>query len=129
MSSPSEIQAIRDLARTFPGLRLLVLHGSRAAGTANRTSDWDFAYLGEANLDEFALRAALGAAVRCDDIDLVNLSRAGGMLSYLVAKQGVLLHEKEAGLHETFCCRAAAFWFDVAAIVRSEHQAILADLG
>jgi hypothetical protein len=129
MASTGELQAIRDLARTFPGLRLLVLHGSRASGAANRTSDWDFAYLGEADLDEFDLRSRLGSAVRCDDIDLSDLSHSGGLLRYRAARSGILLYERTPGLFERFCCEAAAFWFDVEAIVRSEHEAILAALG
>lgn len=56
MTPAGGIQAVRDVARTFPGLRLLVLHGSRASGAANSASDWDFAYLGDADLDEFELR-------------------------------------------------------------------------
>jgi predicted nucleotidyltransferase len=129
MPSIDEIKAIRDLALTFPGLRLLILHGSRADGTFHRNSDWDLAYLADAATDEPALRSGLAAALRSDKIDLADLSRAGGLLRFLVAKHGVLLHEREPGLHEAFCCEAAAFWFDVAAIVRAEHESILAGLG
>lgn len=53
MAPTGELQAIRDLARTFPGLRLLVQHGSRASGAASRRSDWDVAHLGEADLVAF----------------------------------------------------------------------------
>lgn len=129
MTPAGEIQAVRDVARTFPGLRLLVLHGSRASGAANSASDWDFAYLGDADLDEFELRSRLASAVHCDHLDLSDLSRAGGLLRYRAAKDGILLHEQAPGMFEDFCCQAAAFWFDVAAIVRSEHEAILAALG
>lgn len=129
MSSGGELQAIRDLARTFPGLQLLVLHGSRARDVATSVSDWDFAYLAGPHLDEFELRSRLAAAVHCDEIDLSDLSRSGGLLRYRAAKDGILLHEATPGLFEQFCCRAAAFWFDVEAIVRSEHQAVLTGLG
>jgi predicted nucleotidyltransferase len=129
MTPPSNLQAIRDLAAVFPGLRLLVLHGSRARGDTHQRSDWDFAYLGQADLDELELRRQLSASLDADNIDVADLSRAGGLLRYRVAKDGALLYEQAPGTFENFCCKAAAFWFDVADIVRDEHDSILEALG
>ncbi len=129
MTPPKSLQAVQALAGTYPELRLLVLYGSRARGDAHRRSDWDLAYLGDVGVDELELRSQLSAALGTDDIDVADLSRAGGLLRYRVAKDGVLLYEREPGAFENFCCEAAAFWLDVAGIVRAEHAAILDALG
>lgn len=129
MSVPVDLPAIRLVASRFPGLRLLALHGSRARGDADVGSDWDFAYLGEEGLDELELRRRLCDALGTDHIDLADLARAGGLLRFRVAKDGVLLFERNPGAFEDFCYEAARFWFDVADIVRAEHVAILEALG
>jgi len=122
-------EALRELAGQFPGLRLLVLHGSRARHDSNLKSDWDFACLGDDNLDHLSLRDRLSAALGTDNIDLADLSGAGGLLRYRVARGGRLIFEREQGVFDDFRIRAALFWFDVEPIVRAEHAAILEALG
>lgn len=129
MPAPADLPRIRKLAGDFPGLRLLVLHGSRARLDANARSDWDFAWLGDESLDDLGLRSRLGEILRTDDIDLADLKHAGGLLRYRVAKDGMLLFEREKGTFEQLCCDAASFWFDIEHIVRTEHAAILDALG
>lgn len=129
MNTPEEVAAVRNLAGQFPGLRLLVLYGSRARGDAHVRSDWDFAYLGDTALDNLELRHRLVGALHTPDLDLVDLSRAGGLLRYRVAKDGLLMFEAERWLFAEFCCSAASFWFDIERTVREEHRAILDKLG
>ena len=44
--------AIAELAKGMSGLRLLVLHGSRARDDARKDSDWDFGYLADEGFDQ-----------------------------------------------------------------------------
>jgi predicted nucleotidyltransferase len=119
------VSDVTELGRDFPGLRLLVLHGSRARGSADAHSDWDFAFMGDPDLDALELRRRIADALRSDRLDLVNLHRCGGLLRYRIARDGVLLFESSPGLFDDFRIEAALFWFDVAPIVRREQAALL----
>jgi predicted nucleotidyltransferase len=118
-----------QVAQASPGLRLLVLHGSRARADAFEGSDWDFAYLADPDFDELDLRWRLTSALRTDAVDVASLSRAGGLLRYRVARDGKLLWERERGEFERFVLDAVLFWLDVEPIVRAAYRDVLEDLG
>lgn len=122
-------KSIADLAARAEGLRLLVLYGSRARGDRRPDSDWDFAFLGTARFDEEGLRAELVLLLGTDRVDLVDLSRAGGLLRHRVAREGRVLHEAEPGVFEAFWIEAVSFWCDAAPIVSEGYEAVLAELG
>jgi hypothetical protein len=117
------------LRRDFPSLRLLLLHGSRARGDERADSDWDFAYLGDEGLDELGLRSFLARAVRSESIDVVDLSRASGLLRFRAARDGLLLHERQAGVYEDFVLASARFWFDVEPVLKGAYKSVLEGLG
>ena len=110
------------------GLEVLALHGSRALGTARVDSDWDFAYAatGNAAVDKLALVADLGAAVGSDDVDVADLERAGGLLRFRAARDGVLLHEGSPGAWRAFRLAAISFWCDAEPVLRRAYAARLA---
>jgi hypothetical protein len=120
--------AASDWAAAQPALLLLVLHGSRARGDAHALSDWDFACLGMPGLDVGALAAALGIAVSADDIDVVDLERASGLLRARVAAEGVPIYERSPGAFEAYAVEATLFWLDIEPLVRAEHEAALGRL-
>jgi predicted nucleotidyltransferase len=129
----AELRArLRDFAAAWaaahPGLHLLVLHGSRARGDAHGLSDWDFAASGTPDLDLAGLAAALGTAVRHDEVDLVDLGRASGLLRARVAGEGVPIYERARGAFVTFATEATLFWLDIEPLVRVEHEALLGRL-
>lgn len=127
---PSEPFApLAEVAQRHPGLVLLVLHGSRARGTAHEHSDWDFGYLGDERLRPGSLWADLAAALCTDRIDLADLARAGGLLRYRVARDGVTLFERREGSFERFCRDAVTFWFDAYPVLRTAYAEILEELG
>ena len=117
------------LARALPLVRLLVLHGSRARKEAHQGSDWDFAYLADDGSDELEVRLFLSRWLGTDAIDLVDLSRAGGLLRYRAAGEGNVLYERESGEFEQFALRAIFFWLDAAPALRPAYQAVLENLG
>lgn len=121
-------QAVAAIADAHPTLDLLVLHGSRARGDAHERSDWDFAFLGR-DVDPLALRAKLTRLVTSDEVDLTDLSRAGALLAYRVARDGILLFEREPERFTAFRIAATLNWLDMEPVVSAAHREILAELG
>ena len=115
-------------AKPHPGLRLLLLFGSRARGDAKAAADWDLAYLASAPFDADGLLADLAGAIGVDRIDLVDLSRAGGQLRYRAARDGRVLFEVRPGEFERFWLDAVSFWCDVAPVVERAYEGVLSRL-
>ncbi len=122
--SREDLAAAADLA----GMRLLVLHGSRARGDADPCSDWDFGYLAEDRLDPAALHARLTVAVGTDAVDLVDLARASALLRFRAARDGVPLLERPAGVFVEFQLDAVRFWCDAGPVIRAAQADVLAAL-
>lgn len=120
----SEAGGIADVASRQPGLRALLLFGSRARGDAAPTADWDFGYLAEAPFDVAALLADLVRFLRTDRIDLVDLSTANGLLRFRAARDGVGMFG-DADVVARFRIEAASFWCDTEPILRSSYDAVL----
>jgi predicted nucleotidyltransferase len=127
-SLQADLKAIRRAAHAMPGLELLMLFGSRARGDSHARSDWDFGYLAAPTTDVPALLSALVEATRSDQVDLVDLGRASGVLRFRAARDGQVLHEQRPGAGDEFRLEAAHFWCDMASILERGHQEILADL-
>lgn len=110
------------------GLRLLLLHGSRARGEAGARSDWDCGYLADEQLDPTALHLGLSAALGTDAVDLVDLARASALLRFRAARDGVPLLEHPAGAFEDFQLDATLFWCDAGPTIRAAQDDVLAGL-
>ncbi len=116
-------------AADLPGMRLLVLHGSRARGDAGPRSDWDFGYLADDRLDPATLHARLTVAVQTDAVDLVDLAGASALLRFRTARDGMPLFECPAGAFEEFQLDAVRFWCDAGPVIRAAQADVLAALG
>lgn len=125
----STLPALRTAAQAHAPLSLLVLHGSRARGEARDDSDWDFAYLAAPELDVGLLYADLAVALRTDRVDLVDLTTAGGLIRYRVARDGIVVFETEPDLFDKFWFDAVSFWCDAAPVLRAGYSALLEGLG
>lgn len=66
---------------------------------------------------------ALGA----DDVQVVDLERASGLLRFRAARDGVIIHEDPPGAFLDFQFEAARFWCDAGPILESAYQRVLAD--
>ena len=78
-------------------LNLLLLFGSRVSGKYHKKSDFDVAYLSEAELNleqESGLIFDLSRIFKNDNIDLVNLKNAKPLLYYAIFNDCRLLYEK-----------------------------------
>jgi predicted nucleotidyltransferase len=122
-------EALRALATALPGLRLLVLHGSRARGDAHAGSDWDFAYRAMPGFDPDALLAQFADYLKADRIDLVDVDRAGALLRYRVARDGVVIFEREVGEFQRFWLDAVDTWCDLAPVLEPTYERVLDRVG
>jgi predicted nucleotidyltransferase len=121
--------ALSNIAKEALGLRLLLLHGSRARGDAHAESDWDFAYLADPAFEPSALHAALSSHLKTDAVDLADLQRAGGLLRYRAASEGELVFEREPGERERFVLEAVRFWLEAGPVITRSQRAVLERLG
>ncbi|WP_219413252.1 type VII toxin-antitoxin system MntA family adenylyltransferase antitoxin [Pseudonocardia nigra] len=112
------------------GLRLAVLHGSRARGTAGAHSDWDIGVLApDGDPDLAALTVAITRLLGTDAVDVVDLATASALLRYRAARDGVPLLEGRAGEFQEFQIAAAQFWCDAGPVIRAAQDDVLAGLG
>jgi predicted nucleotidyltransferase len=111
----TELQEIASqLPEQIPYLKMLILFGSRARGDTHPKSDWDFAALYDMELREesckdrgfawFEVPVILGEAFRLnsDEIDVVELNRCSPLIDHFIARDGILIYEKEPGEFEKF---------------------------
>jgi predicted nucleotidyltransferase len=117
--------SLEQIAGETPDLDLLLVFGSRARGEARDGSDWDFGYLAGPAFDPDDLLARLVLALGDDRIDLVDLSRASGLLRYRAAADGRPLFESREHAFEDFWFEAASFWCDVQPVVRDAYEGVL----
>ena len=109
----------------FPDLLMLVLHGSRARGDSRTHSDWDLAYQAAAPFDPDGLLAALAERLNADRIDLVDLDRAGALLRYRVARDGVVLYARDSDRFRRFWLDAVDTWCDLAPVLEPVYARVL----
>jgi uncharacterized protein len=106
-------------ARVRPELKLAVLFGSRARGDARSGSDADLGIL----LDpysaalRFQVEAELGRAAGVP-VDIILLDGAPPLLRFEIAREGVLLFQREDHLWTNFKAKAMVDWWDWAPIHR-----------
>lgn len=122
------VEDVSAAAPRIPHLRLLVLHGSRARGTAHERSDWDFAYLADGDVDAGGLLATLTDVSRTDHVDAVDLDRAGALIRHRVARDGVLVYEAAPGLFERFRLEAIHNWCDMEPVLTPIYERALREL-
>ncbi len=122
-------EAVARIASQEPGLDLLVLFGSRARDDATERSDWDFGYLVESRFDRDRFLAHLVATLGTEHIDLVDLARAGALVRFRAARDGVIVFEARPDAFSRFWLEAVGFWCDMGATIRAGYDGVLAELG
>ena|SRR5206468_1321121 len=89
------LQHVRDRLRGRTDVRLALVFGSRARGTAGLSSDIDVA-VSAPGVDLLALAADLSRATGLD-VDVLALEDAGIPLLSRIVGEGVLVHEARPG--------------------------------
>lgn len=124
-----DVQAIVALLSHHPGLRLAVLHGSRARGDHGPASDWDIGVLTDGRADLAALTADLTAVLGTDDVDVVDLARTSALLRYRAARDGLALLESRPDAFLDFRLEVTRYWCDAGPVIRAAQESVLAELG
>ena len=120
--------ALGRIAAASPGLRLLLLFGSRAQGRAHDRSDWDFGYVADAGFDSEPLHRALVVELRSEEVDLVDLATASGLLRYRAAAQARVIFDRSDEFRR-FWLEAVGFWCDTEPVLRRGYDRVLERLG
>jgi predicted nucleotidyltransferase len=120
------LDQLRAAAAGHPGLRLVVIFGSRARGSANHSSDLDVAYDG--STDELELMERLGRVARCD-VDLVRLDRADVILKNRIAREGIAIYELNPGTFSRFAADAALEYLDLEPLLLESRRRYLRRIG
>jgi predicted nucleotidyltransferase len=124
---PAPLPEIVELGRHAPGLDLLLLFGSRARGDQHAGSDWDLAYLAGDGFDPDGFLARL-VPLLGERVDLVDLSRANGLLRYRAAAEGRPLYESSPDRFERFWIEAVTFWCEIEPLLGPAYDEVLARL-
>lgn len=97
----------------IPYLKMLVLFGSRATGHIHANSDWDFAALYDEEIRKTLITNPFAwfevptiishiLGIPDDQVDVVELNSCSPIIAHFVARDGILLYEKEADEFDKF---------------------------
>jgi hypothetical protein len=113
------IDRLREKASSLPEVKLAVLFGSRARGEERPRSDVDLGVLLETYTPDlrFKVEAELGRAAG-REVDVVLLDDAPPLLRFEIARDGVLLFQREDHLWTDIKARAMLDWWDWAPTYR-----------
>src|SRR5688572_30979463 len=113
------LERLKHQAAAWPELKLAVLFGSTARGQARPKSDVDLGILLDPYSPElrFRVEAELGRAAGCA-VDVILLDGAPPLLRFEIAREGVLLFQREDHLWTAFKARAMVDWWDWAPMHR-----------
>lgn len=115
---------VAGIGDAIPDARLVVLFGSVARGRAVAGSDVDVAVLCDGAADLDAIYLALAPRLQTSRLDLVDLRHAGPLLSFQVARLGVLLFEREGGEFRRFQSLASRRYVDTRKLRDAQQRAI-----
>lgn len=102
-----------QLVEKMPYLKMLVLFGSRATGHIHENSDWDFAALYDEEIRkkyikdgwswfEVPLIISQIFDISSDKTDVVELNSCSWLIAHFIARDGILLYEKDSGGFDYF---------------------------
>lgn len=106
-------QRLRQAAAFFPEVKLAVLFGSTARGQERPKSDVDLGILLDPYSPDlrFRVEADLGRAAG-RPVDVILLDDAPPLLRFEIAKEGVLLFQREDHVWTAFKAKAMVDWWD-----------------
>ncbi|HUE97346.1 MAG TPA: nucleotidyltransferase domain-containing protein [Longimicrobiaceae bacterium] len=121
-------RAIATMSSRYAGLDLVVLFGSRARGDAGESSDWDLGYLARERFDREGFLADVVARLGTEQVDLVDLERAGGLIRFRAARDGIPMFQRRPDAFARFWFEAVSFWCDAGPVIRAGYDDLLAEL-
>lgn len=139
MNTPT-IEELKQLAQQIPEkipyLKMLVLFGSRATGETHANSDWDFAVLINKAQQEihikdddwgmFKLPSLIGEILHInhDKIDIVELNHCSWLIAHFIARDGILIFEKDPSGFEYFRLTSLRPESELRKFRKEQHQLI-----
>lgn len=111
------VAQVQAVLRTGQPVRLAVLFGSAATGSARPDSDLDIAVLEHGACTDSSSESSLARELTLTtrrEVDLVPIEQASTLLKWRIATTGVPLVEARPGEFARFCARAAAEYIDYA---------------
>ena len=143
-NSTPTIEELRELSQQIPDqipyLKMLVLFGSRATGKNHANSDWDFAVLYDEEKRNYSTKENPGALfelpiligevlqINSDQIDIVELNHSSWLISHFVARDGILIFEKDIGGFEYFRLTSLRSESELKKFRKEQHQLIKIEL-
>jgi len=120
------MERLRHRIGSLPEVKLAVLFGSHARGTAGPRSDVDLGLLLEPDTRSARLHieAELGRAAG-RSIDVIYLDEAPPLLRFEISKDGLVLLEREDGLWTHFKAKAMVDWWDWAPLAKRIEDAAI----
>src|SRR5438093_6063871 len=112
ITSDSGRERLTDIGKEIPEVRLIVLFGSVALGRSRADSDVDVGVVCDRAADLDALYVALAPQFQTARLDLVDLTFAGPLLAFHVARSGLPLFEREPGEFRRFQSLASRRYAD-----------------
>ena len=118
------VEKLRRVLEEMPSVRLAVLFGSGAKAAMGKNSDIDIGVSleGEAHPAP-EMRVALERAAG-RPVDLVWLDRAPPLLRFEIAREGLVLVERDRHAWAEFRAHAMIDWWDWAPTARMMHEAM-----
>ncbi|WPF87889.1 nucleotidyltransferase domain-containing protein [Cyanobacterium aponinum AL20118] len=114
----TDIKTLQKLSQKIPEkmpyIKMVILFGSRARGDINDKSDWDFAILCDREIVAktfknkvsgwFAYSVNLNEIfdLKTERIDIIDLNSCSDFIAHYIARDGVLIYEKNEGEFEHF---------------------------
>jgi predicted nucleotidyltransferase len=128
MATMSTVAVLKKALEQVPSVRLAVLFGSAARRTAGRASDVDVGLLlGRETEPSSALAVALERAVG-GPVDIIWLDTAPSLLRFEIARDGLVVVERESYAWADFRARAMIDWWDWEPTARMMHRVMIARL-
>lgn len=106
------------------GLQILLLFGSTVSGNTHKKSDIDLAFLFDRPVDILTLTNKVIRLLHTDNIDVVDLKNASPLMRFSIAKNGILIYEKEDGLFNGFYSLAFRRYIDTKKIRDAQRLVI-----
>jgi len=128
----SELAKARKIFKKY-GVLFAYLFGSRAAGTAKKASDYDFAVMLGGKLStekKFAARcriiSELAGVLKNNDIDLVVLDDERSVFfRFVIVKEGRLIYNRDVGRRIDFELKAMNEYYDFAPFLEEYNKAFI----
>ena len=121
-------EALRRYLHADPAVSLAVAFGSVAKGDQGPDSDIDLGIRFDSDDRVERIEIELGRSTR-RRVDVVLLDEAPPLLRFEIAKDGIVLVEREKHAWADFRARAMLDWWDWAPVARTIEDGLIAGLG